>query len=178
MFELNPEEKIIVGIRKHWFVFFLEVFGLFIAAAVPIIIAVFTDNMFPKLVASVGQTTFENLALFAIAAWLIVLSIAFFVIFTTYYLDMLVVTNQRLIDIDQISLFARDIATAPLQNIEDIKVESLGIFATIFKFGNLHIQTAAESKEILIRGIRHPERARDIVMAAYHEATVNKAPRH
>ena len=171
MLELHPEEKIIVGIRKHWFVFFLEASGLMVAAVVPFILTMFADTMFEGVVTAIGTATFENLLLFTLAAWLIILTVAFFVIFTTYYLDMLVVTNQRLIDVDQISLFARDIATAPLHNVEDVKIESLGIFATLFKFGNLHIQTAAESKEIIIRGIRHPERARDIVLRAYHEAT-------
>lgn len=177
LIDLLPEEKIIVGIRKHWFVFFLESFGLVVAGVVPFILVVFTEAIFSDLVAAIGATELENILVFFTAAWLIVLTVIFFVVFTNYYLDMLIVTSQRLIDIDQISLFARDVATAPLHNIEDIKIESLGIFATLFKFGNLHIQTAAETKEIIIRGIRRPERAKDIIMQAYQGAINRMNPK-
>ena len=166
--ELLPGEEIIVGIRKHWFVFFIEIFGLLIAALVPMILAGTAEALFPEFVSSIAD--FNTLAIFCVAAWLILLTIIFFVIFTTYYLDILIVTNQRLIDVDQRTLFARDVATAPLRNVEDVKIESIGIFATLFHFGNLYIQTAAEQREIMIYGIRRPERAKDIIMAAYQKA--------
>lgn len=180
LIELLPNEKIIVGIRKHWLVFFVEMFGLMLAAVVPLVLAPFVDNVLgPEVVASVGGAVrLENVLVFLIGAWLLIVAMVLFVSLTSYYLDILIITNQRLIDIDQIWLFARDVATAPLQNIEDVKVEALGIFATLFKFGTLHIQTAAETKEVVIRGIRHPERAKDAVMRAYHEAlgTMSRRP--
>lgn len=177
MIQLLEGEKVIVGIRKHWFVFFIEAIGLFIAALVPFALLPFAERFFPEAVAAVGVTQFENAIVFFAAAWLILLTMVFFVIFTNYYLDMLIVTNQRLIDIDQIALFSRDVATMPLHNLEDVKVEELGIFATLFKFGNLHIQTAAETKEVVIRGIRHPERAKDWVMNAYQQAIARVNPK-
>jgi hypothetical protein len=64
-----------------------------------------------------------------------------------------------------------------LHNVEDVKVEVLGILATIFKFGNLHIQTAAETKEFVVRGVRHPEYARTIIMGAYQEAIKRNNPK-
>jgi membrane glycosyltransferase len=169
MISILPGERIIVGIRKHWFVFALEISGMIIAAVVPFVLASFAERIMPDIVAVVGVAQFENGMLFLLACWLVLLAMIFFISFTSYYLDMLVVTSQRLIDIDQKSLFSRDVATAPIHNVEDVKIESIGIFATLFGFGNLHIQTAAETKEIVIRGIRRPERAKDIIMQAYQE---------
>jgi len=175
--DLLPGEKIIIGIRKHWFVFFIETSGLLLAGVVPFILAFFSEELFGEVVTVIGSAQFENILVFLASAWLILLTMIFFVIFTNYYLDMLIVTNQRLIDIEQISLFARDVATAPLHNLEDIKIESLGLFATFLKFGTLQIQTAAETKEIVIKGIRHPERAKDIIMQAYQEAIARVNPK-
>jgi hypothetical protein len=177
MISILPGEKIIVGIRKHWFVFALEISGMIVAAVVPFVLASFAERIMPEIVAVIGVAQFENGMLFLLACWLILLAMIFFISFTSYYLDMLVVTSQRLIDIDQISLFSRDVATAPLHNVEDVKIESIGIFATLFGFGNLHIQTAAETKEIVIRGIRRPERAKDIIMRAYQEAVARNNPK-
>jgi membrane protein YdbS with pleckstrin-like domain len=170
MINLIPGEKIIVGIRKHWFIFAIEAFGLIVAAIVPVVFLIFAKGMMGDTVQVIGEARFENLAIFLIGAWLLLIVMILFIMLTNYYLDMLVVTNQRLIDIDQISLFARDIATAPLTKIEDVKIEVFGVLATMFKFGNLHIQTAAETKEIVIRGIRYPERAKDYIMQAYQAA--------
>jgi membrane protein YdbS with pleckstrin-like domain len=86
---------------------------------------------------------------------------------TNYYLDILFVTNKHLIDVDQLGLFSRDIATTPIHNIEDIKIEIKGILGTWFQFGNLHIQTAGASKEMIIRGIKHPQEAKDAILMAY-----------
>jgi hypothetical protein len=90
------------------------------------------------------------------------------VILTTYYLDVVIVTNKRILDVDQVALFSRDVAGLPIENLEDIKIETSGILAEIFKFGDLHIQSAAQAKEVEVRGIHHPERARDVIMNAYH----------
>ncbi len=170
MIALLPGEKIIIGIRKHWLMFAIQTSGLVIAGIVPIVFLPFVKGLLGTALTAIGEARFENLMVFIIAAWLLVIAMILFVMLTNYYLDMLVVTNHRLIDIDQISLFARDIATAPLAKIEDVKIEVFGILATVFKFGNLHIQTAAETKEIIIRGIRYPERAKDYVMRAYQAA--------
>jgi membrane protein YdbS with pleckstrin-like domain len=168
--EILPDEKIIIGIRKHWFVFMLEMWGLFLAAVVPFCLLPFFGKIFADQIATIGQTNYENIMVFASGAWLLLIMMIVFIAMTNYYLDILIVTNQRLIDIDQLGLFSRDIATMPMHNLEDVKVLQLGFFATMFKFGSLQIQTAAETKEIVIRGLRHPERAKDMIMRAYQEA--------
>lgn len=163
-----------VGMRKHWFIFLLEISGLIIAALLPFVLIPFYQRIMPTMVATVGVDRFDNLMVFMISAWELVVVMGFFISLTGYYLDILIVTNQRLIDVDQVSLFSRDIAVAPLQQVQDVKVEVLGIFATFFKFGNIHIQSAGERREMVIKGIRYPEYARDVLMKAYHEATHQK----
>lgn len=100
----------------------------------------------------------------------------FAAMFTNYYLDILIVTNQRIIDIEQLGLFARDVTSAPLQNVEDIKVEVIGILPSLFDFGNLHIQTAAAMREITVYGIHHPNKIRDCIIAAHGKAASPRAP--
>jgi uncharacterized membrane protein YdbT with pleckstrin-like domain len=92
----------------------------------------------------------------------------FLIIFTNYYLDQIIVTNKRIIDIDQVGLFSRDIVTTSVNRLQDIKVELSGIFPTLLKYGDLHIQSAGANKEILIKGIKHPEKVKEVILRLYH----------
>ncbi len=174
MIDLLPDEKIIVGIRKHWLIFLFQTLPLILGALLPVILIPFYDTIFAPAVASLGADRFQNLVAFFVGGWVLLMIIIFFVLLTIYYLNILIITNERVIEVTQDGLFARDIAVCPLEKIEDVKVEVLGIFPTFFKFGNLYIQTAAESREILVFGIRYPEYARDTIMKVYEEVRLNK----
>lgn len=167
--KLQAGENIIVGIRKHWLVFVLEVFGIILGAVLPVIFILPITNFAQRMLVGLTSQQIGAVIMFFLATWLLFLFIIFFIILTNYYLDIVVVTNRRLIDIDQLNLFARDIASTPLENIEDVKIEVLGILATLFGFGNLHVQTAGEARELVIKGIRRPQRAKDIIMEAYEK---------
>jgi hypothetical protein len=93
----------------------------------------------------------------------------FAVSITNYFLDIVFVTNKRIIDLDQKGLFARDIAIAPIEHMQDVKIEVFGILATFFNYGDLYIQTAGENSEIVVKSLRDPQGAKDIILSAYHK---------
>lgn len=171
MIDLHPNEKIILTERRHWLVFLSEISALIVAFFLPIIFIIFSDLFYEKLGTYLTLEETTATLLFISFAWFLILSMIFFVIFTDYYLDILIVTNQRIIDIDQIGLFSRDIATAPLENIEDIKIQIFGMVATALNYGDLHLQTAGSDKEILIRGIKNPEYVKKLIMSTYKTET-------
>lgn len=174
MVDLLPGEQVIVGMRKHWLIFLFQTAGVFFGGVIPFLLMPMYKTFFSGVYNTLGEQRFESLVLFFLALWLLLLVCGFFIVLTGYYLDILIVTNQRLIDVDQVSLFSRDITVAPLEKVEDVKVQTFGIIATIFKFGNINIQTAAEEREMIIKGLRYPEYARDVIMKAY-EAHLKKS---
>jgi hypothetical protein len=105
MVDLLPGEHVIVGMRKHWLVFLLQIFGMLLGGVVPFLLMPMYSTFFSGLYSSLGQSKFDALVLFFLSGWLIVLLCGFFIALTGYYLDILIVTNQRLIDVDQVSLF-------------------------------------------------------------------------
>lgn len=161
MIDLRENEHIIAKVRKHWFVIATEASFLFILALVPAL-------LFLLSMGNVGELR----ALFPVLylGWLLLVWSIFFVLWTDFYLDVLLVTDSRVIDIEQIGLFARDIAELRYENIQDIRVEIGGIIATLLNFGNLHIQTAGVQKEFVIRNIPHPDQVKDIISAQQHAA--------
>ncbi|OHA32813.1 MAG: hypothetical protein A2928_02515 [Candidatus Taylorbacteria bacterium RIFCSPLOWO2_01_FULL_45_15b] len=169
---LDPDERIVLDARKHWFVIFVEIVAIATALVAPlfifIIAAIFVPEIFSK--ASVG--VFHLLYFYA--GWFLVCWTAVFAIITDYCLGIVRITNKRIIDIDQQGFFRRNIATLSLRNIQDITIETYGILATLFKFGNLKIQSAGEQNEFVIRGVRDPEAVKAAIIAS--RSAVEEAP--
>ena len=172
MIDLHPEEKIVLVVRRHWFVFLGEVTALIIAALLPLAFPIFSNAIYEFGGEYLSEAQITAVSTFISAAWLLLLWIIFFIIFTSYYLDTFIITNQRVIDVDQVNLFARDIATAPLSSVQDVKIEILGFVATMFNYGNLHLQTAGGTKEIVIQGIQNPEYVKKLIMSTHQSEVV------
>lgn len=157
MIELYKDEEVLAEMRRHWFVIAGEGVLLGAAAAAPLfaffVLREFVPESFP----------FSALFFFYFV-FLFFLWILFFVAWTNYYLDVLVITNKRIIDIEQVSLFSRDNVSVPLQNIQDVKVEVFGILPSLLDYGNLSVQTAGESREVVISRIAHPHRVRERIL--------------
>lgn len=62
--------------------------------------------------------------------------------------NLAIVTDQRVIDVDQKSLFHRTVSEATLLKIQDATVEVKGILPTMFNFGTVHLQTAGAERTI------------------------------
>ena len=168
MIQLEEGENIIFESRRHWFVISTTGAFLFFLAIAPFIMVSASLIIYSDFVSVVFQPKYLSALLLLGSSWLLVVWILFFVSWTDYYLDVLVITNKRLVDVEQKGLFRRDIATIPLSNVQDIKVEIKGLIRTLLKFGDLYVQTAGFSQELKIRDIHSPEKVKQIIMSAYH----------
>lgn len=61
-----------------------------------------------------------------------------------FYFDIWIITNERVIDVEQHGLFRRETSEFGIDKIQDITVEVPNMVATFLKYGNLTIQTAGE----------------------------------
>ena len=87
----------------------------------------------------------------------------FYHAFLDYYLDIWVVTNHRVINIEQKGLFNRIVAEHQLYRIQDVMSEQKGMLATFFNYGEIHIQTAGAEKFVLFEQVPDPHHiAREI----------------
>ena len=88
-----------------------------------------------------------------------------FLTWTHYYLDAYIVTNQRILTIDQIDFFHRKVSEADIGNVQDIEVVAKGFFSNILHFGDVRIQTAgADQKTLFFDNIPYPYKAKDIIL--------------
>lgn len=164
----SADEVVYLEARRHWLVIAWEAGTFFLLAIGPIVGFLLLAILAPSAVAFIVQEALLVPLIFFLTAWLFLMWIAFMVVWTNYYLDVLIITNKQLIDIEQFTLFARDKITVPLNTIQDMRIEILGILPTLLGFGNLYVETAGSGQEIAIRNIRNPEAVKHLINQIYH----------
>jgi len=160
---LQKDEKVILRARRHWFVLFSQSFVFLLALIIPLGFLGLLKAQSSVIGISIDQL--NVIVSFYFAAWTFLIFLIFSILFTNYYLDILIITNKRIIDVEQLGLFARDVAIAPMENIEDIKIEVIGFIPTMLGYGTLHVQTAASNREITIEGIVRPYKVKEAIVA-------------
>lgn len=80
-----------------------------------------------------------------------------------WFFNIYIVTDERIVDVDFKNIFYRKISTAKIEEIQDINVQSSGSFETLFGYGSVFIQTAAEIPEFEFVAIPYPDRVGKIL---------------
>lgn len=164
---LEENEEIIKVIRKHWLPMALSLVVGFLVAIAPIVFFIILKNIL------FSDLTLQNLyvLIFIYFIFLIFVWISIFVAWINYYLDIWVLTNKKIVDIEQIGLFSRKISSIRLDKIQDVQIEVLGIVDTFFKIGNIKVQTAANNENFIIKTASNPEQIKQLIMRTYTEET-------
>jgi uncharacterized membrane protein YdbT with pleckstrin-like domain len=72
----------------------------------------------------------------------------FTLVFHNYYLSIQIVTNLRVIDIEQNGLFSRKANQLAVNNIENVTYRQEGLLASVLNFGDVIIETAGKQDPI------------------------------
>lgn len=155
MIEVDDSEKIIRVVRKHWFVLLSDILILIFCVAVPAIL-LFLFHLLPveSVLTFPGNET-SALAFFFFA-WLFIIWIMGWNMWTDYYLDVLIVTDSRIFDIEQHGLFRRTSSSFRIDKIQNVSVEQKGIIQTLLDFGTLRLETAGEREDFIANFIASP----------------------
>jgi uncharacterized membrane protein YdbT with pleckstrin-like domain len=75
-------------------------------------------------------------------------------------LDVWIITDDRIVDIEQYGILAKSITEVELHRIQDVTTHVHGIFPTLFHYGNVVIKTASDTKDIIFRNVPFPNKIR------------------
>ncbi|MBD3311709.1 MAG: PH domain-containing protein, partial [Candidatus Magasanikbacteria bacterium] len=154
-------EKVVFTLRRHP-ITFIPILSLFLLLmAVPVALYFLIISMYPNLVD--GQV-FYPLAVLLASVYYLSIYLFFYAMFVDYYLDLWIVTNDRIIDIEQNGLFSRTISELDLFRIQDVTTEVHGFFSTLFRYGDLHVKTASANINIVFRNIPNPNKIREALI--------------
>lgn len=149
----EPGEKIIIFLRRHWLVILLKILFFALAGVLPVFLYFSIRDILSFITKfEVGQAIFVLFAsLYYLYLWLF-LGAAF----VDYYLDVWIVTDRRILNIEQKGLFNRVVAEQRLYRVQDVTSELKGILPTFFNYGIVQIQTAAESQRFIFKDVPDP----------------------
>ncbi|MEK7640268.1 MAG: PH domain-containing protein [Patescibacteria group bacterium] len=157
-----PDERVVLMLHRHGFVAVRIALLYFMLALVPVaawlLLGTRTDIFVD--VTSAGYAV----ATMLLSAYALVWGLLFFVSWLNYYLDVWIITNERIINITQQRLFHRIVSEQKLYRVQDVTWQIEGVLGNLFKFGNVTIQTAGEQGKFTFEHIPDPESVAKSVM--------------
>lgn len=133
----HAKENTILVLRAHPFTQLPWILN-----SVILLLGVFFLNFLYLNFLSPGQIIFTNF-------FLLVLVLAYvFFNFLTWYFNVGIITNERIIDIDFHAVIYKEVTETQLNKVEDVTAKSGGFFASVFNYGNVFIQTAGTEANI------------------------------
>jgi len=170
-------EKIVKIVRRDGIVLFGSMIFYLLLFFAPVVLYFLFRNYLPLILASYiwRPVLFLGVSVYYFSCWVFL-----FTAFLDYYLDFWVVTNDRMLNIEQEGIFSRTVSEVDLYKIQDATSEVKGILASIFGYGTIYIQTAAEKERFELTKIPNPNEVRKIIMdmaeedRKYHAGNVGK----
>lgn len=150
-FQPQETETVTLVLRRHWVHLYPRLALLVLAAAVPPILAWWGIEAVTDL-SGIARTTMIVVTVAWIAAWLV----RAYLLWYRYEHDVWVVTNQRLVDSLKRHWFHHRMASVDLVDIEDVAVVREGVLRTMFDFGDVQVQTAAQQPNFVLSAIPRP----------------------
>lgn len=157
--EFEPDEKVLFVLKQHPFGIIL----IYIIAVVAFIIALaMTSYLLPSLFASANEVyaIWFVIAFGAALILFVVLILSSFV----YNQSRLTLTNKKIVQISQKSIFDRKISHLSLANIEDVTSDQRGILANMFNFGTIKVETAGEQANFIFILCPDPHRVARVIL--------------
>lgn len=154
MITFHDGEEVVLEARRHWIVVAPIYVALFLAAFAPLVLYGIFDSL-PLSLETPGWG--PALLAFAYAGWLLGIWVGGYFTWLDHHLDVWVVTNERLLDVEQKGLFRRETSSLRFDRIQDITAEVDGVLATFLKFGDVKVQTAGDATEFVITNIAAPQ---------------------
>ncbi len=151
--DLQDDEEILLYLRRHFvtnvpwmiraigavlvfpFMFYVNSFGIIDITFIPYNFIIFATIFYYQIVFSYV-----------------------FIKYLSWFYNISVVTNKRIIDIDFSSLIYENVDATKLSQVEDVGYSQVGIIRSIFDFGDVNLHTAGPSSNFEFLAVPHPEK--------------------
>lgn len=153
-------EEVVLEVHRHWVVVAPVYAVIAVLALAPLVLYGVLDAL-PIVFDAPGWG--PALPAFAYFGWLLALWVGGYLVWLDHHLDIWIVTNERLIDVEQKGVFSREVSSLRFDRIQDITAEVDGVLATMLKFGDIKVQTAGDTNEFTITNIATPQHVVDTI---------------
>lgn len=156
----HENEEVLRVIHRHWFNIFAHFFAIFVFS----VLLIGSFLAFPLLFPEMLDAKNARLFLFVENTFFIFIWLFGFLVWIDYYFDVWIITNERIVNIEQKGLFVRHISELNFSRIQDVTAEVEGILPTVLNYGDVLVQTAGEESRFIFRQVADPYQVKDMVM--------------
>lgn len=153
-------ERIEARVSRHWFAFVRDGGRVALVGVIPLLILLWLmQGPLGDFVPLNHGVMLALLGLWALLVW-----IALAMIWTLHFLDMLIISDRRIIRVEQLAPFSRSVSEFPLERIEAAEAQKSGFLQTFFNFGSIVMYVAGPTESTLsMDDVPHPESVRELI---------------
>jgi hypothetical protein len=152
----EDDEKVILLLRAHRFTNLVWIATVIVLAVLGLFITIFS-LFFPSILSPVD-------IILLLFVWWLLLGGFSLQRFLFWYFNVYIVTNKKIIDVDFLNLFYKQISETALENVQDSTHQANGFFQNHFDYGNLEVQTAGEKENFEFINIPDPDGVQEKIM--------------
>ena len=162
---LKENEVVMMVLHRHWIVIVFKIFYLCILLFSSLILIAIRW----PIIALVWESLFWALMTLY---WIIFLMFVF-LSWVNDELDLFVITNKRVIGIEQMGALTRKVSECSLDKVQEVNSSVSGILPTLFWYGQVNIFTASETSRMTVSYAPDPVENSRKINTIIHEVKWN-----
>ncbi len=162
----HKNEEVLHIFHRHWF----DILKQYLPVIILLLIILLGFALNPFIFTSFINGNSIILFYFFQSLLLLVIWVYSFIIWFDYYLDVWIITNQRVINVEQKGLFSRHVSELRFLQIQDISTNISGFIPTMLNYGHVHIQTAAQQSNFVFRSVPNPYDIKATLISLQHKS--------
>lgn len=139
---MRPGEKVEVVLRRHWIIYVMLFVYFFLFLVFTLVLFYFFGTHPLNLISMTVMWLY--LCLFLYMEWL------------NHELDLFVITNNRVIWIEQVSFLDRSVSECNLGQVQEVNANTKGFFSNMLNYGTVRIQTAWATANMVMAYVPDP----------------------
>lgn len=143
----QQEEKILLLLRRHAITNFRWLFSALLMGLAPFVMAYLL----------LPWTLPDRFITATLVLWYLLTSAVVIEGFLSWYYNVFIITDERVIDVDFRNLIYKNVSAAKIDNIEDVTVQMGGAIRNVLNFGTVLIQTAGERVQFEFEDVPNPQ---------------------
>lgn len=154
-------------LKRHWIVF-VYTFGYIFWLVLSSILVLFYIKEISYLIP-------ESFTYIMLVAYISIFTIFIYADWMNNELDLFVITNKRIIWIEQLSFLNRTVSECSLDDVQEVNGLTKWLFANLMNFWTINIHTASEKSDFNMNIVPEPlENSRNILNIIEEYRTVNR----
>lgn len=154
-------------LKRHWIVFIYTFFYIFF-----LVFSTFALLFFFESISFIIPGSIIYLLL---VMYLSIFSIFIYINWINNELDLFIITNKRIIWIEQLSFLNRTVSECSLEDVQEVNGLTKWLLANLMNFGTITIHTASEKSDFNMNIVPEPlENSRNILNIIEECRTTNK----